>query len=171
MLKEIVEARALEGRRMWVRFDDGIAGEVAIDDLVSLDGVCEGLAEPVFFGRIQVNRELGTICWPTGADLDRELLRETFAAGFGPSSEMLPELIRLDELVAEQLGHLLAQFEQPGGLSPDIDIDEAVIAIYSLMASQLIMYVSMEKMTPGAVKAAVARQIEIVFSGLRANER
>lgn len=102
-------------------------------------------------------------------DLDRELLREVFAAGFGPSPEVLPELIRLDELVADQLGRLLAQFEP--ALTPGVAIDEAVMAIYSLMASQLIMYVSMEKMAAAAVRRAVDRQIEIVFSGLRAQER
>ncbi len=103
--------------------------------------------------------------------LDRELLREVFAAGFGSSTEVLPELIRLDELVADQLGRLLAQFEPPKGLAPGIEVDEAVTAIYSLMAGQLIMYVSMEKMTAAAVRRAVARQTEIVFSGLRAQER
>jgi len=103
--------------------------------------------------------------------LDRELLREVFAAGFGPSTEVLPELIRLDELVADQLGQLLARFEPPQGLAPGIEVDEAVMAIYSLMAGQLIMYVSMEKMTAAAVRRAVERQIEIMFSGLRVQER
>ncbi len=103
--------------------------------------------------------------------LDRELLREVFAAGFGPSSDVLPELIRLDLLVADQLGQLLQRFDSPRGLAPDIEVDEAVVTIYSAMATQLVMYVSMEEMTVAAAQRAVARQIEIMFSGLRARER
>jgi AcrR family transcriptional regulator len=103
--------------------------------------------------------------------LDRELLREVFAAGFGPSRDVMPELIRLDVLVADQLGQLLQQYVSPEGLARGIEIDEAVITIYSAMATQLVMYVSMEQMTVEATQRAVARQIEIVFSGLRAHER
>lgn len=103
--------------------------------------------------------------------LDRELLREVFAAGFGPAPEVLPELIRLDLLVADQLGQLLQRFVAPRGLAPGIEVEEAVITIYSAMATQLIMYVSMEQMTVAAAQQAVARQIEIMFSGLGAHER
>jgi AcrR family transcriptional regulator len=103
--------------------------------------------------------------------LDRDLLREVFAAGFGSSNDVLPELIRLDELVADQLGQLLARFEPAGAFAPGIKVDEAVMAIYSLMASQLVMYVSMPEMTAPKVRAAVVRQIEILFSGLGAHER
>jgi len=103
--------------------------------------------------------------------LDRELLREVFAVSFGPSRDVLPELIRLDLLVAEQLGKLLEQFVSPKGLAPGIEVDEAVITIYSAMATQLVMYVSMEQMTAAAAQQAVARQIEIMFSGLGAHER
>ncbi len=103
--------------------------------------------------------------------LDRELLREVFAAGFGPSSDVLPELIRLDLLVADQLGQHLQRFDSPRGLAPDIEVDEAVVTIYSAMATQLVMYVSMEEMTVAAAQRAVARQIEIMFLGLRARER
>jgi len=39
MLREIVEARALEERRMWIRFDDGIAGEVAIAGAINQPGI------------------------------------------------------------------------------------------------------------------------------------
>ncbi len=103
--------------------------------------------------------------------LDRELLREVFAAGFGPAPDVLPELIRLDLLVAHQLEELLNQFVSPRGLAPRIEVEEAVIAIYSAMAGQLVMYVSMEQMTAAAARSAVARQIEIMFSGLGAHER
>ena len=104
-------------------------------------------------------------------EVERELLREVFAAGFGPSSELLPELIRLDELLADQLGALLGQFAASGDLAPNVEVAEAVLTVYSLLATQLLLYVSVEDMSPDDVQRAVARQIEIVCTGLRAPER
>lgn len=103
--------------------------------------------------------------------LDRGLLREVFAAGFGPSSDLLPELIRLDELLAHQLDGLLQQFSASGQLHADINVEEATTLLYSLLITQLLIYVSMENMKPTSLRRAVARQIEIAFAGLRAQER
>jgi AcrR family transcriptional regulator len=104
-------------------------------------------------------------------DLEPDLLREVFAAGFGTSLEMLPELIRLDELLADQLGRLIGPFAEAGQLAAEIEVDEAVIVLYSLLVTQLIMYVSVESMTATTLRRAVARQIEMAFSGLRAQGR
>jgi len=103
--------------------------------------------------------------------LERELLRELMAASFASTSEILPELIRLDELLLHQLEALLSHFAGEGHLEPGVEVPEAAIALYSQFATQLIMYVSVEAMTPTALRRAVARQIEIVFTGLRAQER
>ncbi len=102
---------------------------------------------------------------------ERELLRELFAAGFSPASDLLPELIRLDELLLDQLGSLLSHFAASGDLDPDVEVGEAAIAIYSLLITQLIMYIAMEDMPENKLRRAVARHIEIVFAGLRAPER
>jgi len=103
--------------------------------------------------------------------LERELLRELMAASFASTSEILPELIRLDELLLHQLEALLDHFAGKGNLGPGVEVTEAAVALYSLFATQLIMYVSVEAMTPTALRRAVARQIEIVFTGLGAQER
>ena len=103
--------------------------------------------------------------------IERELLREMLAASFGPSSKVLPELIRLDYLLLDQLSSLLRHFADSGELDPAVDSAEAAIAVYSLLATQLIMYISVEDMSTAVLRRAVARQIEIVFAGLRAQER
>ncbi len=103
--------------------------------------------------------------------LERELLRELMAASFGSRSDLLPELIRLDELLLVQLEALLSHFAAAGDLERGVDVSEAAIALYSLFAVQLIMYVSLEGMTPSVLRRAVARQIQIAFTGLRAQER
>ena len=101
--------------------------------------------------------------------LERELLRETFAAGFSPASEVLPELIGMDELLVGQLAALLGPYYESGQLS--VDAAAAVVLLYSILVTQLIMYVSAETATSASVREAVTHQIEVAFSGLRAQER
>jgi AcrR family transcriptional regulator len=105
------------------------------------------------------------------AGIERELLRELIADGLAPSSEVLPELIRLDYVLLDQLTSLLSRFAESGQLAPEIGADEAAMAVYSIFAIQLIMYISVEDMTVAALRRAVARQIQIAFTGLQAQER
>ncbi len=64
--------------RLRLTFADGFVGEV---DLASkLEGkvgpVFEPLRDPVFFAKVRVDAELGTIVWPNGADLAPDVLHE-----------------------------------------------------------------------------------------------
>ena len=74
MLKDIVAVRPLDGYRLWLKFEDGVEGEVALTSLVPFEGVFAQLREPARFAEVKVNSELGTICWPNGADLDPAVL-------------------------------------------------------------------------------------------------
>ena len=74
MLKDIVEARIVEGYRVRLRFEDGVEGIVDLDRLIDFKGVFAPLRDPSEFARMAVNTELGTIVWPSGADLDPDVL-------------------------------------------------------------------------------------------------
>ena len=74
MLKDIVEVRALESYRLYLRFEDGAEGVVDVSQHLRLDGVFEPLRERQYFERVRVDEESGTICWPNGADLDPDVL-------------------------------------------------------------------------------------------------
>jgi hypothetical protein len=74
MLKDIVSVTRLEGTRLHVRFEDGIEGDLDIAALVPFDGVFAPLNDPAEFAKVAVNPDLGTICWPNGADLDPSVL-------------------------------------------------------------------------------------------------
>lgn len=83
MLADIVEARVLAGHHLYVRFEDGLSGEVDLRNLVSFTGVFEFLKDPCEVAKIMVDPELGTICWPNGADLDPDVLYAMISNGPG----------------------------------------------------------------------------------------
>ena len=74
MMKDIVEVRPLGGDRLYVRFEDGVQGEVRVGELIRFEGVFAPLQDPARFAEVRVNPELGTVCWPNGADLDPDVL-------------------------------------------------------------------------------------------------
>jgi hypothetical protein len=74
VLKDIVEVRPLGGYRLWLRFEDGVAGEVDFKSLLSFSGVFELLQDPAYFVCARVNPDLRTICWPNDADFDPVVL-------------------------------------------------------------------------------------------------
>jgi len=71
---DIVDVRLLGGTRLHLRFDDGVEGDVDIAQMVGFDGVFAPLRQADEFARVTVNPEIGTICWPSGADLDPSVL-------------------------------------------------------------------------------------------------
>ena len=76
MLRDVVNVKPAGGYRVWLQFDDGVEGEVDIARLVPFTGVFEPLKDPLVFASVQVNGDLGTIVWPTGADIDPVVLYE-----------------------------------------------------------------------------------------------
>jgi hypothetical protein len=73
-LREIIAVFVLDGYRLKIRFDDGVEGKLDIADIVPLTGVFEPLKVRREFSGVRVHPELGTIYWPSGADLDPDVL-------------------------------------------------------------------------------------------------
>jgi hypothetical protein len=74
MLKDIVEVEAVGGYRLRLRFEDGVEGEIDLSTVVPFEGIFSPLRDPTTFAAVRVSPELGTICWPNGADLDPDVL-------------------------------------------------------------------------------------------------
>ena len=74
MMKDVVEVKPLAGFRLHVRFEDGVEGEVDLKVLVRFEGVFAPLRDVTRFAEVRVHPELGTLCWPNGADLDPDVL-------------------------------------------------------------------------------------------------
>ncbi len=74
MMVDVVEVRPLGGYRLYLRFEDGVEGEVDVTGIVPFEGVFAPLRDPARFAEVRVLAELGTVGWPNGADLDPDVL-------------------------------------------------------------------------------------------------
>ena len=81
MINDIVRAIVMEPYRLRLKFEDGIEGDVDLQDLVEFVGVFEALKNVVFFNEVRVDPDLGTVVWPNGADLDPLVLYSHITGG------------------------------------------------------------------------------------------
>ena len=67
MLPHVTQARYVTDYTIWVRFDDGVEGEVNLSS--ELQGpIFEPLNDLEVFRQFSVHPELRTLVWPNGAD-------------------------------------------------------------------------------------------------------
>ena len=74
MLMDVTSIQPLDGYRLHVQFEDGIEGIVDLAEIVSFTGVFAPLKDRAYFIQVYVNPDLGTVCWPNGADIDPDVL-------------------------------------------------------------------------------------------------
>ena len=74
MLCDIVEVKVVKNYILYIRFEDGLSGEVDISKVVPFEGVFSKLKEPSYFATVRVSKDLGTIVWENGADLAPDYL-------------------------------------------------------------------------------------------------
>ena len=83
MIVHVVEARPLGDHRVWLRFDDGLAGEVDLADAL-VGPIFEPLADPNYFASFAVDT---TLTWPNGADFALEFLHERVRSSETPQAQ------------------------------------------------------------------------------------
>jgi len=71
----VVEARYVRDYVIWLRFNDGLAGEVDLREELDWP-IFEPLRQREMFRCVRLHPELRTIVWPNGADLAPEFLHE-----------------------------------------------------------------------------------------------
>ena len=69
-LAKVVAAKHLGGHRVWLRFEDGLEGEIELYEAL-WGPVFEPVREPEYFGKFIVDMSLE---WPNGASLAPEYL-------------------------------------------------------------------------------------------------
>jgi len=73
MLPKLREAKYQGDYRVWLKFADGVEGEVDIENELWGE-VFEPLKSKVVFANCSLDKELETIAWPNGADFAPEFL-------------------------------------------------------------------------------------------------
>ena len=74
MLKDVTEVNPLDEYRLHLHFEDGVEGVVDLAEIVEFAGVFAPVEEHTYFVQVRVNPDIGTICWPNGADIDPDVL-------------------------------------------------------------------------------------------------
>ena len=71
----VAEVRHVQEYTLWIRFNDGVEGEVDLSD--ELEGpIFEPLHELGIFRSFQLHPDLHTVTWPNGADFAPEFLHD-----------------------------------------------------------------------------------------------
>jgi hypothetical protein len=73
MIPEVVEARHVKDFVVWVRFSDGVEGEVNLKNELKGD-IFKPLLDVSYFKQFTVHEEFRTLTWPNGADVAPEYL-------------------------------------------------------------------------------------------------
>lgn len=74
MLKDIVEACPLAQHRLYLRFEDGVEGEIEIASMIHFTGILAPLANSSFFAQVTANPEFDIVIWPKGINFYPDVL-------------------------------------------------------------------------------------------------
>lgn len=74
MLQDVTGVECLADYQLRLRFEDGVEGIVDVAKLIAFTGVFAPLKDKTYFAQVRVDVDIGTICWPNGADLDPDVL-------------------------------------------------------------------------------------------------
>lgn len=81
MLPQLREAKYRHDYRVWLKFADGVEGEVDLESELWGE-VFEPLKDKIRFAEFSVDKELQTIVWPNGADFAPEFLYQKLRADY-----------------------------------------------------------------------------------------
>ena len=85
LLHQIAKARPLKGYRVWLRFADGVEGEVSLAHLVGR-GVFKVWNSEEVFEQLFIDPESGALAWPGGIDLAPDALHKRISDVSSPTS-------------------------------------------------------------------------------------
>lgn len=80
MYQDVIDVEPLGGTELLLAFEGGAKRHIDIAKLVPFTGIFEPLRDERAFRQVRVNREIGTIVWPNGADLCPDVLFERSVA-------------------------------------------------------------------------------------------
>ena len=76
MWHDIINFKKLDGYRIELEFDNSRRGVVDLSSYIARGGVFSRFADREYFDAVELNRELGVLCWPDGVDIAPETIYE-----------------------------------------------------------------------------------------------
>ena len=76
MWHDITNLKKLDEYRLELEFDNGRKGVVDLAAYIDRGGVFSRFADKDYFNSVEINRELGVLCWPDGVDIAPETIYE-----------------------------------------------------------------------------------------------
>jgi hypothetical protein len=76
----VLEVHAIHPYTLWLRMSDGAEGTVDLTNTLWGE-VFEPLKDPALFAQVTLDTNAYTVCWPNGADLAPEFLRDHLVKG------------------------------------------------------------------------------------------
>jgi hypothetical protein len=107
MLNDVVSVQPLDDYRLRLQFEDGVEGVVDVADLIESTGIFAPFKDRAYFVQVAVNPDVGTICWPNGADIDPDVLYARV------SGKVIPAFDPADVSVLSEQSERLAQSAAP----------------------------------------------------------
>ena len=91
MLPKLREAKYKREYCLWLKFADGVEGEVDLESELWGE-VFEPLKDKALFAKFSLNKDLETIVWPNGADFSPEFLYQKLCPTYSlkPTSNSSP---------------------------------------------------------------------------------
>lgn len=71
---DVINARYIKDYLIEVEFSDSKKGIINFKEYALREGLFRDLDDIGFFRRFEVNKDIGTICWPNGLDIAPETL-------------------------------------------------------------------------------------------------
>ena len=71
---DVIAVRYLEGYKLEIDFENGKRGIVDFHGYIKKGGVFNRFSDMEYFKQVQINKELGVLCWPDGVDVAPETL-------------------------------------------------------------------------------------------------
>jgi AcrR family transcriptional regulator len=99
--------------------------------------------------------------------LGKDLLKEVMRAGFDPAaSDVLSELVSLDEQAVAQIAISLGRMQADGMIRQDINVGQASMFVYSVVGAATLWYVSVPEIPINAATDMIRSQLGLVFDGI-----
>jgi len=76
MIIDVIYAAYLRDYKVYLKFDNGAEGVVDLNHFANRSGVFAPLKDLSYFRLLECSKQLGTICWPNGADIAPDRLYE-----------------------------------------------------------------------------------------------